>query len=186
MILQSISPFPILGSTPLGQAEGLLAGYAVEGKGADLQGYIHEWGGNVDAVLALVSHIRNQKQEPVTLISPAHSQGLIRKLTEAEISKVEGFLGLIKIVNPEMFFQKIIRNAKLEWGIENFNLEYKDGFYYYGIGDAQFKTDQESDIIKIIFGPLKPSKLADHGKELNEILDRIFPIEMWVWGWDSI
>jgi hypothetical protein len=167
-------------------ADGTIAGYAAEGKGADLQGYIHEWGGSVEAVTALASYIRNQLQQTTTLITPSHSQALIKKFEELGVKKVEGFLGLIKIVNPQIFFQKIIRNSKAEWGIEGFHLEFKEGFYYYGVGENSFKTDSESDIVKLLFGPAKPSALADHGKELNEILDRIFPLEMWVWGWDSI
>src|SRR5690606_38318025 len=35
-------------------SDGSLAAYAVEGKGADLDGYIHEWGGGVRALSALI------------------------------------------------------------------------------------------------------------------------------------
>jgi hypothetical protein len=34
-----------------------LLAYAVDGKGADLQTFIHEWGGHVDALIDLVSHM---------------------------------------------------------------------------------------------------------------------------------
>jgi N-acetylglutamate synthase-like GNAT family acetyltransferase len=167
-------------------ADGRLEGYAVEGKGADLQGYIHEWGGNVDAVCALTAHIQSTHKKPITLITPKHAAALIRKFETYGIKSVEGFLGMIKITNPQLLFAKIIRNAKMEFGIENFNLEYKEGFYYYGVGTQQFKTDSERDIVRLLFGPQKPSELNDHGKELNEILDRFLPLEMWVWGWDSV
>ncbi len=166
--------------------DGRLEGYAVEGKGADLQGYIHEWGGSTQAVSALVTHIRNTTQKPVTIITPLHASNLIRHFEILGAKRVDGFLGMIKITNRESFFSKIIRNAKLEWGIDNFVLEFKDGFYYYGIGSALFKTDREGDIIRLIFGPQKASQLNDHGSDLNEILDRFLPFEMWVWGWDSV
>ncbi len=165
---------------------GKLEAYAVEGKGADLQGYIHEWGGSVDAMTSLLSHIRGVNDKAVTLICPTHAQGLVRHLESLGVKRVDGYLGMIKIVNREALFNKIIKNAKLEWGIESFNLEYREGWYYYGVGKNQFKTDHEGDIVKLIFGPMKPSKLVDHGKETNEILDKIFPFEMWIWGWDSI
>jgi predicted N-acetyltransferase YhbS len=165
---------------------GLLRGYAVEGKGADLQGYIHEWGGSVEALIALFNHIRTQVGKPVTVISPGHATNLIQQMTQAGCKKVEGFLGFVKITNFDSLAQKIIRNARLEWGIEDFVLEKRDGYFYYGVGEDLLKTDHEGDIVRLLFGPHKPSQLFDGGEKLNAVLDRVFPIEMWIWGWDSV
>jgi predicted GNAT family N-acyltransferase len=166
--------------------EGKVEAYAVEGKGADLQGYIHEWGGTIDGITALLANIRRDLNKSITLITPVHAQGLIKRLENLGARKVEGFLGLIKITNETSLFNKIIRNARQEWGINQFVLEKRDGFYFYGIGEDLFKTDQQSDIVKLIFGPQKPSKLHDGGPMVNAQLDRMLPIEMWIWGWDSI
>jgi len=165
---------------------GKIEAYAVEGKGADLQGYIHEWGGTVDGIVTLLNHIRQIHDKTITLISPFHAQGLIRKLESLGIRRVDGFLGLIKVTNEKSLFAKVIRNARAEWGINNFILENREGFYHYGIGNNLFKTDQISDIVRLIFGPQKPSQLHDAGPEINNILDRILPFEMWIWGWDSV
>jgi GNAT acetyltransferase-like protein len=166
--------------------DGRMEAYAVEGKGADLQGYIHEWGGGVDAICALANHIRQISGKPVTVISPVHSQGLIRKLETLGVRRIDGFLGMIKITHPQNFFAKIIKNARQEWGVDNFVLEKRDNLYFYGIGNELFKTDQESDIVRLLFGPQKPSQFHDSGPQINAILDRMFPLEMWIWGWDSV
>jgi hypothetical protein len=166
--------------------DGKMAGYAVEGKGADLQGYIHEWGGGVDAVVALAAHIRAAAGKPVTLISPFHCENIIRKLEELGARRIDGFLGMIKLTNPQPFFNKIIKNAKQEWGINNFVLEQRGQEYYFGLGDNLLKTDQESDIVRILFGPQKPSQFHDSGEQINTVLDKIFPLELWIWGWDSV
>ena len=164
-----------------------LEAYVVEGKGADLQGYIHEWGGTIDGITALINYVRKSLNKPITVISPSHAQGLVRRLESLGVKKVDGFLGMIKITNPQSLFNKVIRNARQEWGIENFNIEKKaDGFYYYGVGQNIFKTDSDSDMVRLHFGPQKPSQLHDAGPELNAILDRMLPLEMWVWGWDSV
>ena len=81
--------------------DGRMTAYAVEGKGADLQGYIHEWGGGVDAIATLVNHIRQTVGKPVTVISPSHAQGLIRKLETLGVRRVDGFLGMVKITHPQ-------------------------------------------------------------------------------------
>ncbi|MDZ4678753.1 MAG: GNAT family N-acetyltransferase [Oligoflexia bacterium] len=167
-------------------AEGKVEAFAVEGKGVDLQGYIHEWGGSVDALLALINHIRVTHAQPITVISPSHATNLIRKLESFGVNRVEGFLGMIKITNAQSLFNKVIRSARQEWGIENFVLEHREGFYYFGVGKNIFKTDQETDIVRILFGPQKPSQLHDCGPEANAILDKILPLEMWLWGWDSV
>jgi GNAT superfamily N-acetyltransferase len=166
--------------------DGKMDAYAVEGKGADLQGYVHEWGGSVDGIAALANHIFMTTQKPITVISPSHSQNLIRKLQSLGVKRVDGFLGMIKITNTQNFFAKIVKNAKQEWGIGNFVLEKRGETYFYGLGDNLFKTDQESDIIRLLFGPQKPSRLHDCGPQMNAVLDKIFPLEMWIWGFDSI
>ncbi len=166
--------------------EGKLEAYAVEGKGVDLQGYIHEWGGTVDGLVALIAHMRIQFGKPVTVISPSHAQGLIRRLEEMGIKRVEGFLGMIKITNPFGLFAKVIRNARQEWGITNFIMDYREGAYYYGVGDNLFRTEHEGDIVRLLFGPQKPSQIHDAGPEVNAVLDKILPWEMWIWGWDSV
>jgi predicted GNAT family N-acyltransferase len=166
--------------------DGKIDAYAVEGKGADLQGYIHEWGGTLDGIIALLAHIRKELNTSITLISPSHAQNLIRRLESLGAKKIDGYLGFIKITNENSFFNKVIRNARQEWGQSQFILEKRGDFYFYGIGENLFKTDQLQDIVKLIFGPKKPSQLHDAGAEMNAQLDRMFPIEMWIWGWDSV
>ena len=76
-----------------------LVAYAVEGKGADLGGYVHEWGGQVPAILTLISQIRKEKQHPITILSPSTAQNFIRKLSSlTRVTRNDGFLGMIKII----------------------------------------------------------------------------------------
>jgi len=81
-----------------------LLAYAVEGKGLDLKGYIHEWGGGVSALLPLLGHIRRDIGSPITIITPAHSKNLIRHLREWGVMINEGFLGMIRPVNFNNLF----------------------------------------------------------------------------------
>ena len=52
--------------------KGQLVAYAVEGKGADLTDYVHEWGGGVSAILSLLANLRKTKARPFTIILPNH------------------------------------------------------------------------------------------------------------------
>jgi len=82
-----------------------MEGYIVEGKGADLQGYVHEWGGGVDALVALTNHVQAKLKTPITFIAPQHSENLAKQFvargaennaTEIEAAKTEA-LGEVKV-----------------------------------------------------------------------------------------
>jgi predicted acetyltransferase len=166
-------------------AHGVLKAYAIEGKGADLDGYIHEWGGGVQALISLFAHIRTAQKRNITVIVPGHSQNLVRAFTERGFQINEGFLGMIKILNVQNLFSKVKRHARA-LGVQDLVLDYQGGKYYLGVGASVFMTDSERDVVRLIFGPQKPSEIHDFGPDVSPIMERVLPISMWVWGWDSV
>lgn len=166
-------------------ANGQLKAYAIEGKGVDLDGYVHEWGGGVQALLSLFAHIRTTQKRNITIIVPGHSQNLIRSLEDQGLHINEGFLGMIKILNTTNLFSKIKRHAR-GLGVSDLVLDYTGGKYYLGVGQHVFMTDSERDVVRLIFGPQKPSEIHDFGPETSAIMEKVLPINMWVWGWDSV
>ena len=165
--------------------QGQLRAYAIEGKGADLNGYIHEWGGGVSSLMPLLNHIRQAQKRPITVIIPAHSKNLLRSLESQKIAINQGFLGMIKILNQSNLFAKIKRHAR-NLGIPDLVLERQGGKIFFGAHDQIFSTESESDIVRLIFGPQSASQIHDFGKEAAETMERIFPLHLWIWGWDSI
>ena len=161
-----------------------LKAYLVEGKGADLSKYVHEWGGDVDCILELLKHVSSEQGE-ISFLTGPQSQGLNRRLTDLGLVNREGFLGMIRILNPDKFFPKITRYAQA-LGHEEFLLEYKEGLYYFGKANQLFKTDSHADIVRLIFGPQKASQLHQFDDESKAMLEAIFPLPFWFWGWDSI
>ena len=164
---------------------GQLKAYAVEGKGADLNGYVHEWGGGVSALMTLFEHIRKVQARPITVIVPGHSQNLLRALTEQGIALTEGFLGMVKILNADSLFQKVKRHARSQ-GVQDLVLEKTNGKFIFGVGLRIFETDSERDIVRLLFGPQKASEIHDFPKEAAASLEKCLPLNMWVWGWDSV
>jgi hypothetical protein len=198
--------------------------YAVEGKGADLGGYIHEWGGSVSALLEIFAFARQSRSKispaTLTVITPQHSTNLRTQLCALGARENQGYLGMIKILNTERLFAKIKRYA-LQIGIQNLILETHLDGWRIGIGDSShggntaapqidakvevtsktrpdaiaetkawpsslidIKTEHE--LTRYIFGP---SPKASSSANLNPIaakLEKIFPLPMWIWGWDSV
>ncbi len=162
-----------------------LVAYAVEGKGADLTGYIHEWGGSVSALLGLFSHIRKVRNSPFTLIAPGHSSNLIRTLQEKVPQMVanQGYLGMIKIIHPEQFFQKVKKAAR-SLGLTDFVLEKRGGEFLLGCGADLIAISNEKDLVRVLFGPAV--EIPHLKTETTDKLAKFLPLPMWVWGWDSI
>lgn len=163
-------------------SNGQMVAYAVEGKGADLTDYVHEWGGSVSALLALFANLRKAKARPFTVILPNHSVNLITALQAKSVTINQGFLGMIKILDPEKFFGKI-RKAARSIGFADLVLESAGEGFNIGVGTDVRKIADEKELVRFIFGP--PPELGFLPSSQAK-LDRLFPLPLWIWGWDSI
>lgn len=166
-------------------SSGQLAAYAVEGKGVDLGGYIHEWGGSVTALLTLLSYIRREKQQPITIIVPRHAQNLIQRLREKPVTYNQGYLGMIKILNFDQLAAKIKRAFRAE-GVSDIVLEKQNGKYVFGCGQDLAVFDGEQNLTHLLFGPVDIEALQVFQPETCQKLSKILPLNLWIWGWDSI
>lgn len=166
-------------------AENRLQAYAVEGKGADLEGYVHEWGGGVSKVLPLLAHASQTSGRALHVIAPAHAQNFIRQLKELGATSSEGVLGMVKILNAPNLLLKLKKYMRA-MGEADVVLEPRDGKFYIGHGDQIFSTDAERDLTRLIFGPLKASQLHPFDSATAAALERVLPLPMWIWGWDSV
>lgn len=162
-----------------------LLAYAVEGKGADLKGYIHEWGGKVSDLIPLFAHIRRAQNAPITVIAPQSSGNLIRQLQPYCSTMNSGYLGMIKVLNFDNFFQKACRYAR-SLNIEGFVLHKENDVFLIGYKDKIYQTSDEKDITRIVFGPLEERDFQGFDEETQVVLKTIFPVPFWAWGWDSI
>jgi GNAT superfamily N-acetyltransferase len=161
-----------------------LAAFAIEGKGADLQNYIHEWGGQVPELLSLMSYVRKEKKQAVTIITPTHALNLNKQL-EDKCTRFDGFLGMIKIVDEAGLFAKIKRAFRAE-GVSDFVLEKQGQSYLFGIGSDLLVVDREHDIVRLLFGPVDYSVLGFQSPTSIQKINKILPLPFWVWGWDSV
>lgn len=161
-----------------------LVAYAIEGKGSDLSGYIHEWGGSAPALVSLLSSIRREKNEAITLIAPNSAQNLIRKLESlGPVTRNDGFLGMIKILNFDQVFRKIKKSAR-SLGINDFILEKNGNGFVLGANGELLLISDERAMTRIIFGP--SVELPDISPVAQDRFSKVLPQPLWVWGWDSI
>ena len=164
--------------------QGQLSAYAIEGKGADLAGYIHEWGGKVSSLMALLSYVRRKKSTPCTIICPIHSMNLIMSLKRIPgVVHNEGFLGMIRIVNEEALLNKIRKSAHTV-GVYDFVLERQPQGIVFGVGTDTATITDAKDLVKLIFGPFP--EIPELKETTRAALEKVLPAHLWIWGWDSI
>lgn len=165
--------------------QGSLSAYAIMGKGADLKGYIHEWGGSVPALLGLFSWLQHEKSQAVTLICPRHSENLLKKLDSSIEYVHQGYLGLIKITDPDQLFAKIKRAFRAE-GVSDIVLERQNGYVLFGCDKNLVTINDERSLVQLLFGPTQPHEVDLFTVLTKEKLSKILPLPFWLWGWDSI
>nr|WP_295900407.1 GNAT family N-acetyltransferase [uncultured Bdellovibrio sp.] len=167
------------------ESNGQLAAYAIEGKGVDLGGYIHEWGGSASKLMALFSFIRAHKNQPYTIICPRHAQNLIQQLQQKPVTMNQGFLGMIKLVNFDQLSAKIKRAFRAE-GVADIVLEKHPQHFVFGVGQDLFTINNETDMVRLLFGPVDYRALGMFKEETIQKLEKVLPLNLWIWGWDSI
>jgi GNAT superfamily N-acetyltransferase len=164
---------------------GQLEAYAVLGKGADFDGYIHEWGGSLPALFYLINRALEVTKKPLNLICPSHSQNMLKQAVQLGARRHDGYLGMIKITNENVFFEKIHRAARNS-GVEHFVLQKNDNHYLIGIGADTMQVANERSLLPIIFGPHPITTFKQLSEHSNIELSRFLPLPLWLWGWDSI
>lgn len=167
------------------EADGTLAAFAVEGKGADLNGYIHEWGGGVSKLLPLLAWINSQREGGLTVIAPSTSKNLIEQARAKGALVNEGFLGMVKILNFDQIAGKIKRAFRSE-GVADIVLERSNGGVIFGIGSEIFTIQDEGAITQLLFGPVDLMALDMISETARRKLAKLLPLPLWLWGWDSV
>lgn len=162
-----------------------LMAYAVEGKGVDLQNYIHEWGGSTPDIIDLLSYMIQSENQTYTFICPHHSINLKNRLKMICDYSNDGFLGLIKINNFERLAEKI-KKVLLAEGYGQITLEKKDEQIIFGHKSDLYTLKNENDFVKLVCGPKHMKDLGFVSGETCKVFEKIFPMPLWVWGWDSV
>ena len=165
--------------------DNVLVAYAVEGKGLDLQNFIHDWAGGTSQLLDLFNWIVTTQGRPTTIMAPHHSVNLRKQLKAKTDFEHQGVLGLVKILDFDAVAQKIKKAFRAE-GLDRIILERQGNQIIFGYNTDLYTLSNESELVKLFFGPTHPSEFDFIKPETQKILETLLPLPLWVWGWDSI
>tara|TARA_Y100000768_G_scaffold388079_1_gene381859 strand:+ start:42135 stop:43262 length:1128 start_codon:yes stop_codon:yes gene_type:complete len=164
---------------------GQLVAYMAEGKGADLQDYIHEWGGAMDALFELATYIHKTQKKTLQWMIPYHSMNLIRSLTERKINIHHGMLGMIKLLNAPRFAEKV--QKYLQGALKRTDIEISSSENGIQFSSQHSKVKfTESEFVQYVFGPKVPFVATQMDSKDFDLVSSCLPLPLWIWGWDSI
>lgn len=162
-----------------------LLAYAIEGKGADLQDYVHEWGGETTPLLSLLSKVNTNRSRHLKILAAPHHQNFLKNLRAQGSEEFVGCLCMMKWIDPDRMFRKINLYAAQK-GMKNFFVSRQDDLFKIQVNGQVFQTDQGSDFIPLIFGPTTAQHFGTFDSATAAELEKVFPLPFWIWGWDSV
>jgi hypothetical protein len=142
-----------------------LKAYSAYGRGIDLQGIVHEWGGSKDSLGRILKQILQSNPEAQILGPPS----IIDDFVISEGSSIREYLCMGKILKPKTFFSQVYRNISIDLCSTNSSWELK-------VDNRSLGVLTQSQFIKQCFGPDLP---------LGTLID--LPVtSLWIWGLDAV
>jgi len=155
--------------------------YAALGRGIDLPGFVHEWGGETTELLSVLRHIQKLDPQAKLLGSPAlfASRGLQHD------TATEERLGLARIIDAATVFRAAHHGSSA--GIDDaFTATWLDrkggGAWRIGLSGRDGKTVSDTlgplELSRLFFGPISPG--------IGSPWSDYFPLPLWFWGLDAV
>jgi len=138
--------------------------YIAYGRGIDLAGIVHEWGGELEGVKVLLSQIL--KEHPESQIIGSSTK--IKELEPKQEDLTLEYLCLAKVLDPKRVIQSIHPTFQFITSVDSHGWNLR-------VGDQHIQSLDSQEIVKILFGP----------EYFEEFLVPQFPIPIWFWGLDG-
>ena len=176
--------------TVVREREGRVVAYACYGRGADLQNSIHEWGGDVEDVLALVRALLDHHcdvadpDQPVFLIAPPQAVDLSYCLLTLGVASQRGMLGLGKVLDRRTAAATLAARLPEGGHAEVITTPLGEQVYLSGPKDEGELADDA--VLALLFAATEIRQDVAQFLERFGLENAQLPLEPFVWGLDSI
>lgn len=170
--------------------EGRVVAYACQGRGRDLVGTVHEWGGDPLRVLGLVRalaerHTERTGGEPTFLIAPAGERELSGMLRGLGVVPTVGLLGLAKVVDRGRAagLLDLLLGPEAEVTFDP-KAELASQVHLRAPGGTAFLND-DTLLVLLLSTRGEREDTVEFGRHFGVDVSRL-PLEPFLWGLDSI
>lgn len=165
---------------------GRVVAYACEGRGRDLQGVVHEWGGAVEDVAAcLRAHLGARASggagDGLFLLAPHPHGELVRRLVRLGAAPVGGILAQGKLLDPDGALERIADHARVRLDLERVAAQ------TWSLAHGSRRVELGVDGLRELLLAPRGSRAAVIGLERRLGVEFPgLPLTPFVWGLDSI
>lgn len=144
---------------------GIPTAYLALGRGIDLKGIIHEWGGRARDLSVLLARVAAENAD-VTVLGPVEG---LERLGAPTASLTREYLCMARVVDPVRVFAAF----RPDVGV---SATRSVGGWRISIGEEAPVLLSEGELSKFLFGP----------EAMDGILSRWLPLPLWFWGLDAV
>ncbi len=173
--------------TLLALRDGKVSAYAVMGKGRDLRGFMHDWGGNPKDLMRLARELGDLSDTgEIYVLAPSCKNGFTTLLTDLGAPGAFMKLVMLNIVDVEGM-AAIVSDYISRRLDKNFRIIQDDAGIKLEVGPEEAYVEPARMLVSVLFGPEPPSTfLSDFSAETLRALDEALPIPLFIWGLDWV
>lgn len=174
-------------TTLVREVDGRVVAYACMGRGEDLAGTVHEWGGDTTSVLGLTRvHAESiEGDKPSFLIAPCNETEIAERMTEIGSPPVTGLLGLAKIINRGAA-AKLLMDLLGEEAVVKYTPDAPEAEQVQIVTACGSEYLNDDSLLVLLFsGKGERAETEAFGDYFGISVDRL-PLQSFVWGLDSI
>lgn len=142
--------------------------FAAYGRGIDLIGLVHEWGGSVEEVKLLLGEVLREHPDSQLLVAPWEMDDFKADLSESHLE----YLAMVRVLDPNRLAEAYGIQAQVTFvataDLNKWQME---------IGGKSYKISPR-EVTKLFFGPERIFDTLPGARG-------IFPVRLWVWGLDA-
>jgi predicted N-acetyltransferase YhbS len=171
----------------LAMRDGRVTAYAVMGKGRDLRGFMHDWGGDPQDLLCLVRELSVLSDaDEVFVLAPTEENKFARLLASMGTPGMYMKFVMFSIINVEGVSSIISDSVSNRLGCEFEIIRDATGVKL-KVGCEETCVEPDRMLVNVLFGPDSPSTiLSGFSSETLSAMDKTFPIPLFIWGLDWV
>ena len=93
---------------------------------------------------------------------------------------------MINVNSFDGLFEKLTRYSRY-FNIADLVLkQISEEQFLFGLGKDTYQINGKKQMTQFIFGPVDRSVSKNFSTEVKDAYEKILPMPMWIWGWDSV
>ena len=164
-----------------------VSAYAVMGKGRDLRGFMHDWGGDPRDLLRLARELAALSETgEIYVLAPVHENDFTSLLTGMSVPSAFMKLIMLSVIDVNGLSSMVSGYVSSRLG-RDFRIVQDVAGVKIKVGREEAYVEPARMLAGVMFGPEPPSSfLSGFSEDTLSALERALPIPLFIWGLDWV